>query len=84
MKRVVVHIERLVLRGFGEADRGELAQGLQETLAAELGQRGVAQRLSAPREVPRVDAGTVRIARGSRASRIGGDVAKAIVKGITT
>ena len=82
MKRVVVHVERLVLRGFGEADRGELARGLQETLSRILGESDAAQRLTRIGDLPRLDAGTVRIPRRSPAARVGGEVAHAIVEGL--
>jgi hypothetical protein len=84
MKRIVVNIDRLVLHGFAERDRHEVAQGFQEALTHALAGSGVARRLARLGSVPRLHAGPVRMARAPEAHAFGGTLAHAIVKGLKT
>jgi hypothetical protein len=82
MKRVVIDIDRLVLKGFGYENRHAIALGLQEELASVFGDREAAQRLSAVGDVSRLQVGSVRIERGATPQRIGGNVARGITREI--
>lgn len=46
MKRVIVHVERLVLRGFGHEERHAVAAGLERELGRLLAEPGAADRMA--------------------------------------
>lgn len=82
-RRVVIHIDELVLRGFRPEDRHAIAAGLQaelthlyatspEALQALAGQGGVA----------RLRIGEVPVAAGARPARVGAQLASGIHRGI--
>jgi hypothetical protein len=56
---IELHIERLVLTGFGAADGAPLGAALQQELGRLLAAGGVDALLGARHQVERVDAGTV-------------------------
>ena len=80
MKRVSVHIDRLVLHGFARADGEAIASGLREQLARVLEDANALRALTASGDVPRLRARSVQIDRGARAVAIGEDVARAITE----
>jgi hypothetical protein len=82
MKRVIVHIERLVLDGVDRADADGVARGLQGELQRLMTAPGVAQRLAAQTDTHRVRAGKVRVARGGGAADTGRAAAGGIVRGL--
>ena len=71
MKRVVVHIERLVLNGFQHEQRQAIAAGLQQELGRAFGDRACAQ-----------PSGPAPVGQGSLPQRIGADVARHLHKEI--
>lgn len=78
MKRVVVHIERLVLKGFRQKDRHAIALGLQEELGRVFGDREADSLLKAMGDVSRLQVGGVPIGHGSKPQRVGESVAQGI------
>ena len=82
MKRVVVHIDRLVLKGFRPEDRHAVATGLQQELGRVFADREVVSLLTAARGVPRLQVGGVPIGHGSRPQRVGESVAQGVGKEI--
>jgi hypothetical protein len=78
MKRVVVHIDRLVLTGFRPEDRYAIAQGLQAQLGSIFAEREALSGLNARGDVTRLQVGGVAIEQGSRPQRIGESVALGI------
>jgi hypothetical protein len=82
MKRVVVHIDRLVLKGFRHEDRHAIAWGLQEELGRVFGDREAVQHLSKVRDALRLQMGSVHIEHGAKPQRVGGNVARGISKEI--
>ena len=82
MKRVVVKIDRLVLQGFAQAERLQIAQGLQDELSRVLAQGDAVRQLTRLGNVPRLDGGTVHVPRGSRANRVGSGIARAIGRSV--
>jgi len=84
MKRVVVHIERLVLKGFRHEDRHAIAAGLRQELERVLVDRDVVSVLSARGDLSRLRVGGVHIEHGSPPQRVGEHVAQGIGKEITT
>ena len=80
MKRVVVHIDRLVLRGFRPEDRHAIAAGLQQELSHLLADPQAAQGLKGLGDISRLQVGGVHIAQGSKPQRVGAQVARGIGK----
>ncbi|MBI4000192.1 MAG: hypothetical protein HY348_00205, partial [Nitrospira defluvii] len=71
MRRVVVNIDRLVLKGFRYEDRHAIAQGLQEQLQQMLSEPGMAERLSVAGHIPRLRAGQIEMSPGSKPQQVG-------------
>jgi hypothetical protein len=78
MKRVVVHIDRLVLTGFRPEDRYAIASGLQAQLGSIFADRETLSGLQALGDVPRLKVGGVAIDQGARPQRVGENVAQGI------
>jgi hypothetical protein len=82
MNRVVLHIDRLVLRGFDRDDQTGIAEGLREELGRLLATPQAAQALMAQHSVPRLKIAALRIAPGARATAVGEQTAQGIVRRI--
>lgn len=80
MRRVIVHIDGLVLKGFRHEDRHAIAEGLQQELGRVFSGQGAAQYLSTLGDVSRVRVGGVRLDPGSKPQRVGVQVAQGIGK----
>ena len=78
MKRVIVHIDRLLLQGFRHEDRHAVAAGLEQQLAREFAIGGAAAPASATRDASQIKVGPVPLAHGSTPRRIGERVAHSI------
>jgi hypothetical protein len=78
MKRVVVHIDRLVLKGFRHEDRYAIATGLQQELGCVFADREAVSLLRAMGDVSQLQVGGVSIEHGSRPQRVGENVAQGI------
>ena len=75
MSRVVIHIDRLVLKGFPREDRHAIAAGLQQELSRVFGDREAVERLSAVGDVSRLQVRGVQIGQDSKPQHIGENVA---------
>ena len=82
MKRVVVHIDRLVLKGFRHEDRHAIAAGLQQELGRVFADQEAVSLLRARGDVSRLQVGGVPVEQGSRPQRVGENVAQGIGKEI--
>ena len=82
MKQVVVHIDRLVLKGFRPEDRHAIAVGLQQELGRVFADREAVSLLTAARDVPRLQVAGVPIGHGSQSQRVGESVGRGIGKEI--
>lgn len=82
MKRVIVHIDRLVLNGFNSGDRLAISAGLQQELSSLLADPQAVQALSNQGNIARLKPGRTRIAPGSEPQHVGAQVAQGIGKGI--
>ena len=82
MKRVVVHIDRLVLNGIRPADQHAFAAGLQQELQRGFGDRDAVSLLTAGGDRSGFQVGGLRIEHGSMPQRIGANVARGIHKEI--
>lgn len=80
MKRVIVHIDRLVLKGFRREDRLAIAEGLQQELGRVFSAPGADRHLSTLGDIARIRVGGVDIAPGSKPQSIGVQVAQGIGK----
>ena len=82
MKHVLVHIDRLVLKGFRHEDRHAIAAGLQQELGRIFAAQDTVSLLSAGGDVSRLQVGGVDIEHGSKPQRVGENVAQSIGKEI--
>ena len=82
MRRVIVHIDRLVLKGFRPGDRHAIAQGLQEQLTNLLSAPGMAEQLTQMQSDPRLRAGSMNIAADAKAQQVGMAIANKLGQGI--
>ena len=82
MKRVVLHIDSLVLKGFRHEDRHGIAEGLQQELTRLFADPQAAQQLTANGDVSRLRVGSIRIGQGSKPLHVGVEAARAIGKGM--
>jgi hypothetical protein len=78
MKAVVIHIDRLVLKGFRHGERHAIALGLQKELGRVFGDREAVQQLSAAGDRTRLSVGGVPVEHGVTPEHIGVNVARGI------
>lgn len=78
MTRVVVHIDRLVLKGFRPRDAQAIASGLQQELSRAFAAPDAARRLAAMASVSRLQLHGVSVGPGATAQRVGQRVAQGI------
>ena len=84
MKRVIVHIDRLVLNGFPQDDRHAIAEGLRAELGRVFGDRDVISDLRDRGDLSRVHVNSVPLEQGARPQRVGENVARGIGREIGT
>ena len=80
MRHLVLHIDRLVLRGFEPRQRHAVAQGLQAELARQLAEPGAAQQWVSRGDVAHVAAGVVRIVPGAQPAAVGVQAARSVAR----
>ena len=78
MKRVIVHIDSLVLKGFNHEDRHAIAAGLQQELTQLFAEPQTTQALADRGDVSRLKVGSIIINQGSKPQQVGVDAARAI------
>lgn len=82
MKRVVLHIDSLVLKGFRHEDRHAIAAGLEQELGRVFADREAVSLLRARGDLSRLKVGGVPVEHGSKPQRVGESVAQGIGKEI--
>ena len=82
MKRVVVTIDRLVLKGFCYDDRHAIAQGLQEQLAGLLAEPGMVERLGSVGNLPRLEVAPIAAPPKCPPHNLGSKIANGIGEGL--
>lgn len=82
MTRVVLHIDRLVLKGFERQAREGIAEGLREELTRLLAAPEVARQLQSRHGIPALKVGAIRIQAGAPPAAIGVQAARGIVRGV--
>jgi len=80
MKRVIVHIDSLALKGFRHEDRYAIADGLRQELARLLGEPAAAEGLARTGNTARLQAGKVQVQQTGKQGRVGAEVARGIVR----
>jgi hypothetical protein len=83
MKRVIVHIDRVVLNGFRTADPHAIGEGMRGELARLLAGPTAGAQLASLGHVSSLHAGKVRLAQDAKPQRLGISAGRAIVKGIS-
>ena len=82
MKRVIVHIDSLVLKGFRHEDRHALAAGLQAEIARLFAEPDTAARLVNIDGTSRLRAGKVPVGHDAKPRSVGTQTARAIARSI--
>jgi hypothetical protein len=82
MRRIVVNIDSLVLKGFRYEDRHAIAEGLQEQLTALFSEPGMAERLVGMGDVSRLRVDSISAADKAPPRQLGSDAADGIGKGV--
>jgi hypothetical protein len=80
MKRVVIHIDRLVLNGVARTDAAAVTAALQRELRLQLGGPENAAALAALGNPERIDVGRLRLAPGRSAAELGRAVAGGVAR----
>jgi hypothetical protein len=83
MKRVVVHIDSLALKGFRYEDRYTVAAALQDELTRVLAAPETAQQVASLGSVPRLRLGSVNLGAGTKPHQVGAETGRAIGRGLT-
>jgi hypothetical protein len=81
MKRVVLHIDRLLLRGFARSDVAAVSAGMRSELQSLLSDDAAVAALSRHQASHVLQSGTVRVMHGGSAAAVGHAVAGRIVRG---
>lgn len=84
MKRVVVRIDSLVLKGFRHEDRHAIAAGLQAEMTRLFADPDTAARLVNMGDTPRLQVGNVHAKHGAKAQSIGTQTARGIPRSINS
>jgi len=81
MKRITVHIDRLVLQGFNDVDRNGIAEGLSEELVRQFSDNNVLSRVTSQVASPILRVGGVSIERGAMPRDVGVQLARSLGRG---
>jgi len=82
MKRVILHIDNLVLKGFRHEDRRGIATGLQHELSSLFADPQAVQQLTSGGDLSQLQVGSVSVGQGVKPHHIGQQVARGIGKGV--
>ena len=83
VSRIHVHIDRLVLNGFGQLEGKALAEALQSQLSHGLGDATSRAGWARPRRTPVLKLGRMPLAAGTTgASSFGKQMGRAVVRGL--
>jgi hypothetical protein len=78
-----VHIDRLVLKGFHDADSQAIGEGMRGELARFLADTPAGERLASLGHVSSMHVGKVKLAQETKPRGLGISVGRAIAKGIS-
>lgn len=82
MKRVIVNIDSLVLRGFRYEDRHAIAAAVQEELTRTLSAPQAAHQIAALGSIPRMEIGQVTVNANAKPKQIGAATGRAVGQGL--
>jgi hypothetical protein len=82
MRRVVLHIDRLVLKGFEQDDRDRVTADLRGELGRLLADPATAGRLATLGHMSSIRSGPQSSAEGAKPQRSGTSAARAITRGL--
>ncbi|MCT0198354.1 hypothetical protein KQ313_01450 [Synechococcus sp. CS-1325] len=83
MRRVIVHIDRLVLKGFRPQDRFAIAAGLEQELSTLFADPQAVRQLTARGDRSRMRVEGVRIEQGLKPQGVGVETARGIRREMT-
>jgi hypothetical protein len=83
MRRVVVHIDRMVLKGFRGADAHAIGEAMRGELARTLADPATGERLASLGHVSSLHAGKIRLGQDGKPQRLGISAGRAIAKGLS-
>jgi hypothetical protein len=83
MRRIVVRIDRMVLKGFGSADARAISEGMRTELARTLSDPATGEKLASLGHVSSLHAGKIRFGHDARPQAVGLSAGRAIAKGIS-
>jgi hypothetical protein len=78
MRRVVVNIEKLMLKGFRYEDRYAIAAAVQEEIARALAAPDAAARMAQLGSTPRLRIGNVNVAANAKPAQLGAAAGRAV------
>lgn len=81
-KRLELHIEELVLKGFAPRERHALADAFERELAHLIAAGGLPLASAPDIDLRQVDAGCFRVATGRKAKTTGAQIARAVYEGL--
>jgi hypothetical protein len=82
MKRLVLHVERLVLNGFRPQDRDAMSEALREELGRQMAAPGLARDVAVRSDTAHVRVGPLTIPRTLRPDQAGAWIARVIARGL--
>lgn len=82
MRRVIVTIDRIVLRGIRYEDRHAVSAALQDELARALAAPYAAQQLRESRSMPRLVIGNVNFGANAKPNQVGAETGRAVGQGL--
>jgi hypothetical protein len=83
-KAIELHIEELVLDGFAPGDRLSIGDAVERELSRLIAENGPAEFQGRPMTLERMDAGAFKAASDARPQAIGGEVASAVYRGLSS
>lgn len=81
MRRIVLHIDRLILNNFRYEDRLAIASGLEKELVRVFGDREATKQLRAGGDILRLPLSRVPVGPSTKPQHVGENIARAIGKG---
>ncbi|NBD08995.1 hypothetical protein [Corallococcus silvisoli] len=79
-RNISLHIDELVLHGVPAAHREQVGEAVRQELTRLFSERGLPSGLSG--DVPRLDAGALRVTSGAPPAALGVQVAQAVYSGL--
>ena len=82
MKRIVLHIDRLVLTGLPRGDRRAIGESLRKELGLQLSRPQAVRDLFGRHDAPRVRVADVALGSGTSATQVGTRIARGVARGL--